>query len=250
MHPTRRQLIQMTEHHLDELMSSASRIRDEGFGSVVTFSPKVFIPLTELCRDVCHYCTFAKTPRRLARPYLTPDQVLEIARAGRKAGCREALFTLGDKPELRYESARVALAELGHETTLGYLAEMARLVLNETGLLPHLNAGILTGDDYHRLRCLAPSMGLMLETTSERLSQRGGPHFGSPDKLPSVRLESIRAAGQARVPFTTGILVGIGETPSERLDSLLELRALHEAGRARSRRQEMCLFQPALQALL
>lgn len=228
MHLTRRQLTRFAENRpLGELIGSAAEIRDEGFGSVITFSPKVFIPLTELCRDVCHYCTFAKTPRRLYRPYLPPDQVLEIARAGRRAGCREALFTLGDKPELRYRSARVALAELGHETTLDYLAEMARLVLDETGLLPHLNAGIMSETDYHRLRALAPSMGLMLETAAVRLSQRGGPHFGSPDKLPAVRLDSIRAAGKARVPFTSGILVGIGETRRERLDSLLELRSLH-----------------------
>lgn len=213
---------------LEALMASAADIRDEGFGNLVTFSPKVFIPLTELCRDVCHYCTFAKTPRRLDQPYLTPDKVLEIARAGRQAGCREALFTLGDKPESRYKAARSALAELGHETTLGYLAETAKLVLNETGLLPHLNAGIMSEEEYRHLRTLAPSMGLMLETTAERLAQRGGPHFGSPDKLPSVRLESIRAAGRARVPFTSGILIGIGETRPERLDSLLALRALHE----------------------
>lgn len=228
MYLTRRQLTRIASRSLAELMGSAADMRDDGFGSVVTFSPKVFIPLTELCRDVCHYCTFAKTPGRLERPYLAPDKVLEIARAGRRAGCREALFTLGDKPELRYRSARIALTELGHETTLGYLAEMARLVLNETGLLPHLNAGIISEPEYRRLRELAPSMGLMLETSAERLSQRGGPHFGSPDKLPSIRLESIRAAGKALVPFTTGILVGIGETRVERLDSLLELRALHE----------------------
>jgi FO synthase len=209
-------------------MDSAAGIRDQGWGGIVTFSPKVFIPLTELCRDVCHYCTFAKTPRRVLRPYLDRDTVLDIARSGQRSGCREALFTLGDKPELRYSAARNALAELGHKTTLDYLEEMAQLVLNETGLLPHLNVGIMSLDDYLRLRAVAPSMGLMLETASERLSQRGGPHFGSPDKLPSVRLESIRAAGEARVPFSSGILVGIGETRSERLASLLELRSLHE----------------------
>jgi FO synthase len=153
--------------------------------------------------------------------------VLDIARAGQRAGCREALFTLGDKPELRYSAAREALADLGHKTTLDYLEEMAQLVLHETGLLPHLNVGIMSLSDYFRFRAVAPSMGLMLETAAERLSQRGGPHFGSPDKLPSVRLESIRAAGEARVPFTSGILIGIGETRSERLASLLELRSLH-----------------------
>jgi FO synthase len=225
---TERQLANMADNQpLQSLMDSAAGIRDKGWGSVVTFSPKVFIPLTELCRDVCHYCTFAKTPRRVDRPFLDRDTVLDIARAGQRAGCREALFTLGDKPELRYSTARNALADLGHRTTLDYLEVMAQLVLQETGLLPHLNVGIMSLSDYLRFRTIAPSMGLMLETTSERLSQRGGPHFGSPDKHPSVRLRSIRAAGEARVPFTSGILVGIGETRSERLASLLELRSIH-----------------------
>jgi FO synthase len=213
---------------LDTLMSSAAALRDRGFGDVVTYSPKVFIPLTELCRDVCHYCTYAKTPRRVVSPFLSPEQVLEIARAGREAGCREALFTLGDKPELRYRAARDALERMGYATTLDYLAAMAELVRRETGLLPHLNAGIMTPADYRRLRTVAPSMGLMLESASTRLSERGGPHFGSPDKRPEVRIESIRAAGEAAVPFTTGILIGIGETREERIDSLLAMRALHE----------------------
>lgn len=213
---------------LQRLMRAAATIRDAGSGVVISYSRKVFIPLTELCRDVCHYCTYAKTPRRVAQPYLDREQVLAIARQGRQAGCREALFTLGDKPELRYKVARDALKELGHASTLDYLAEMAALVRCETGLLPHLNAGIMTLSDYQRFRGIAPSMGLMLETASTRLSLRGGPHYGSPDKQPSVRLESIRAAGIARVPFTTGILIGIGETRSERIDSLVALRALHE----------------------
>lgn len=212
---------------LPDLMDSAAAIRDLGSGDVITFSPKVFIPLTELCRDVCHYCTFAKTPRRVKRPYLDRDAVLQIAEAGRRAGCREALFTLGDKPEFRYGAARRALAALGHERTLDYLGEVARLVVSETGLLPHLNAGIMSATDYLRLRTVAPSMGLMLETASERLSQRGGPHFGSPDKLPAVRLASIEAAGRARIPFSSGILIGIGESRAERLDALLALRSLH-----------------------
>ena len=216
------------EWSLGRLMRAAARIRDTGSGTVVTYSPKVFIPLTELCRDVCHYCTYAKTPRRVMQPYLDREKVLAIAREGRKAGCREALFTLGDKPEIRYATARNALNEMGHNTTLDYLAEMAELVRQETGLLPHLNAGIMSLSDYQRFRTIAPSMGMMLETTSSRLSLRGGPHYGSPDKLPSVRLDSIRAAGEARVPFTSGILIGIGETRGERLDSLLALRALHE----------------------
>lgn len=213
---------------LERLMNAAAEIRDAGSGSIVSYSPKVFVPLTELCRDVCHYCTYAKTPRRVAEPYLDREKVLAIAREGREAGCREALFTLGDKPELRYETARNALNEMGHDTTLDYVAEMAALVRSETGLLPHLNAGIMSFADYQRLRRIAPSMGMMLETASARLSRRGGPHYGSPDKLPPVRLDSIRAAGEARVPFTTGILIGIGETRSERIDSLMALRELHE----------------------
>ncbi|HEX9852410.1 MAG TPA: 7,8-didemethyl-8-hydroxy-5-deazariboflavin synthase CofG, partial [Woeseiaceae bacterium] len=229
MYTPRQDLLKMAGHWpLSRLMDSAAAIRDMGTGKIVTYSPKVFIPLTELCRDVCHYCTYAKTPRHVTRPYLDRETVLEIALAGKQAGCREALFTLGDKPELRYKAARNALADLGHRTTLDYLAEMAELVLNETGLLPHLNAGIMTLSDYRRLRAFAPSMGIMLETNSERLAERGGPHFGSPDKAPSIRLQTIREAGEARVPFSSGILIGIGETRPERIDSLLALRSLHE----------------------
>jgi FO synthase len=213
---------------LDELCAEARALRDEGHGGLVTYSPKVFIPLTKLCRDVCHYCTFAQAPRRGERAYLTSDEVLEIARAGAAAGCREALFTLGDKPELRYRAARDELAALGYETTLEYLAAVARLVLAETGLLPHLNPGVLTRDDLRALRGVSASMGLMLETASPRLSERGGPHFGSPDKLPAVRLETIAAAGEERVPFTTGLLIGIGETRAERLEALLAIRELSE----------------------
>ena len=196
-------------------------------GRLITYSPKVFIPLTKLCRDVCHYCTFAHPPRRGERAYLTIDEVLEIARAGARAGCREALFTLGDKPELRYKAAREELARLGCSRTLEYLERAARAVLEETGLLPHLNPGVLTARDLARLRPVAASMGLMLESTSPRLAQRGGPHFGSPDKLPAARLETLRLAGEARVPFTTGILIGIGETRDERIAALEEIAALH-----------------------
>ena len=193
----------------------------------MTYSRKVFVPLTELCRDVCHYCTYAKTPRRLATAYLAPEQVLGIGRAGQAMGCHEALFTLGDKPERRYRVAREALARLGHATTIDYLAAMADALRRETGLLPHLNPGVLALEDYQRLRAVAPSMGIMLESAAERLCEKGGPHFGSPDKAPAVRLASIRAAGIARVPLTTGLLVGIGETRDERLLSLLLLRDLH-----------------------
>src|SRR4051812_47453890 len=195
--------------------------------ALVTYSPKVFIPLTKLCRDVCHYCTFAKPPLRGRCAYMTIDEVLDVARVGEAAGCREALFTLGDKPELRYRAARDELAAMGYATTLEYLAAAAGAVLAETTLLPHLNAGVLTHEDFELLRPVSASMGLMLETTSERLSKRGGPHFGSPDKLPAARLETLRLAGEAHVPFTTGILIGIGETRAERLDAL---RAIAAAG--------------------
>ena len=213
---------------LDELCAEARALRDEGHGLLVTYSPKVFIPLTKLCRDVCHYCTFARPPRRGERAYLSIDEVLDIARAGAVAGCREALFTLGDKPELRYRAAREELQALGCKTTLGYLARAAEAVLAETELLPHLNPGVMTNDDLRELRPVSASMGLMLETTSLRLSERAGPHFGSPDKLPVRRLETIAAAGEERVPFTTGVLIGIGESRAERVAALLAIRELAE----------------------
>jgi FO synthase len=211
---------------LGDLCAEARRLRAQGHGTLVTYSPKVFIPLTKLCRDVCGYCTFARPPRRGQRAYLTEREALRIARAGAKAGCHEALFTLGDKPELRYRVAREELAELGCESTLEYLRRTARVVLDETGLLPHLNPGIMTAADLGALRPVSASMGLMLETASERLSQKGGPHYGSPDKDPAARLATIEAAGRARVPFTTGILIGIGETRAERIDALLAIREL------------------------
>jgi FO synthase len=213
---------------LEDLCAEARRVRDDRAGGLVTYSPKVFIPLTKLCRDVCHYCTFAAPPRRGERAYLTIDEVVEIAAAGAAAGCREALFTLGDKPELRYRAAREELAALGCATTLEYLARAADAVLERTGLLPHLNPGVLTVDDLRALRPRSASMGIMLETTSDRLSQRGGPHFGSPDKHPAARLATLDAAGAERVPFTTGILIGIGETRAERIDALLAIRESHE----------------------
>ena len=205
---------------LPELMAEARAVREAARGRLVTYSPKVFIPLTKLCRDVCHYCTFARPPRRGERAYMTIDEVLAVARAGERAGCREALFTLGDKPELRYRAAREELAELGFGSTIEYLAAAARAVLEHTSLLPHANPGVLTREHIDMLRPATASMGLMLETTAARLSARGGPHFGSPDKLPAARLETLRLAGEARVPFTTGILIGIGETREERLEAL------------------------------
>jgi FO synthase len=210
------------------LTSIAERLTLDGHGTLVTFSKKVFIPLTKLCRDVCHYCTFAQRPRPGETPYLSPDAVLEIARAGKAAGCKEALFTLGDQPELRYAAAREALAALGFDSTLAYLESAAALVLKETGLLPHLNPGVMDEAWLARLRKVSVSQGIMLETASERLSQRGGPHFGSPDKQPAVRLAVLEAAGRARVPFTTGILIGIGETRTERIEALLAIRDAHD----------------------
>jgi FO synthase len=210
------------------LAALASQVRDRGFGNVVTYSRKVFIPLTHLCRDVCHYCTFAQVPRKLKAPYLSVDEVLEIARHGAALGCKEALFTLGEKPELRYKAAREALDGMGFASTLDYLHHVASRVLAETGLLPHLNPGTMTAAELQRLRPVSPSMGIMLESLSERLGEKGMPHYGSPDKVPAVRLETLELAGAARVPFTTGILIGIGETRRERVESLLAIRDVHQ----------------------
>jgi len=209
------------------MLARARALRDQGHGRRITYSRKVFIPLTRLCRDVCHYCTFATTPGALPSPYLTEDEVLAIARAGRDAGCDEALFTLGDKPELRWPEARAFLDRLGHASTIDYLAAMCERVLDETGLLPHANPGVMTPAEIAKLRRVSVSQGLMLESASQRLCERGGPHFGSPDKAPAARLATIAAAGALKVPFTSGILIGIGETREERLDALLALRALH-----------------------
>jgi FO synthase len=210
---------------LDDLCTSAGRVRDAGHGHVITYSRKVFIPLTRLCRDRCHYCTFATTPHHVASPYLSPDEVLAIAREGQEHGCKEALFTLGDRPEDRWPQAEQWLAERGYSSTLEYLRAMAILVLEETGLLPHLNPGILTWQDFARLKPVAPSMGMMLETTATRLwSEPGGAHYGSPDKEPRVRLRVLEDAGRQSVPFTTGILIGIGETLAERAESLFAIR--------------------------
>jgi len=211
------------------LMEVSEPLTQAGFGELVTYSRKVFIPLTQLCRDVCHYCTFAQAPRKLSSAYLSAEEVLAIARAGAAADCKEALFTLGDKPELRYRAARQALDEAGAATTLEYLERMARRVMEETSLLPHLNPGVMTREELRRLRPVSASMGLMLETASERLSARGGPHFGSPDKWPERRLATLRAAGELAIPMTTGLLIGIGETRRERIEALLALRDIHDA---------------------
>ena len=212
---------------LAELLDTASRLRDLGHGRTMTYSRKVFIPLTMLCRDHCHYCTFAKPPARLEAPYLTPEEVVAVANAGRRQGCKEALFTLGDRPEDRYPQAQEWLAARGYGSTLEYLRAVAIKVIEETGLLPHLNPGVMSWEEMARLKHVSASMGLMLETSADRLSQRGGPHFGSPDKVPAVRLRTIEDAGRLSVPFTTGILVGIGETLRERAESLFAIRELH-----------------------
>ena len=210
------------------LAARARKIRERNHAGIVTYSRKVFIPLTHLCRDVCHYCTFATVPRKVKAPYLSVDEVLAICEQGAELGCQEALFTLGEKPELRYKAAREALAELGFESTVHYLAEVAGIVLKKTGLLPHINAGNMTEQEIAMLRPVSASMGIMLESASPRLCEPGMPHYGSPDKIPAVRLETMELAGQAAVPFTTGILIGIGETRRERIESLLAIRAVHE----------------------
>ncbi|MEV5763829.1 bifunctional FO biosynthesis protein CofGH [Micromonospora sp. NPDC052213] len=218
---------------LDELLDVAGAVRDAGLREagrpgVVTYSKKVFIPLTRLCRDRCHYCTFATVPHRLPAAFLDRDEVLAIARAGAAQGCKEALFTLGDRPEERWPAARQWLDERGYDSTLDYLRACAVAVLEETGLLPHLNPGVLSWSELQRLKPVAPSMGMMLETTATRLwSEPGGPHFGSPDKEPAVRLRVLDDAGRVGVPFTTGILIGIGETPAERVDAIFAIRRAH-----------------------
>jgi FO synthase len=223
-------LLQARGDDLTTLLGHAARVRDSGLAAagrpgVITYSRKVFIPLTRLCRDRCAYCTFVTVPGRLTAPFLAPDEVLQIARAGAELGCKEALFTLGDRPEARWKQAREWLEAAGYDDTLSYLRAMAIRVLEETGLLPHLNPGVLTWPDFQRLKPVAPSMGMMLETTAERLfTERGGPHFGSPDKDPAVRLRVLQDAGRSSVPFTTGILIGIGETLAERADSIFAIR--------------------------
>ena len=212
---------------LDVLLAIARRLRDSAHGETVTYSPKVFIPLTKLCRDHCHYCTFAQPPSHATAPFLTPEEVLAIAEAGRQAGCKEALFTLGDKPEDRYPIAKEWLEARGYSSTVEYLRSVAILVIEKTGLLPHLNPGVLSWEELARLKHVSASMGIMLESSSDRLTHPGMPHHGSPDKRPEVRLGMIDDAGRLSIPFTTGILVGIGETLLERAESLFEIRDLH-----------------------
>ena len=225
---------------------AAGRVRDAGLAAagrvgVVTYSPKVFVPVTRLCRDRCHYCTFVETPTQAARegraPFLSPDEILEVARRGAELGCLEALFTLGDRPEDRWPEARGWLDERGYDSTLAYVRAMAVRVLEETGLLPHLNPGVMSWEELNRLKPVSASMGMMLETTSTRLYEtRGLAHYGSPDKDPAVRLRVLADAGRLSVPFTTGLLVGIGETLAERAETIFALR---ETARAFAAVQEV-----------
>ncbi|WP_153038851.1 7,8-didemethyl-8-hydroxy-5-deazariboflavin synthase CofG, partial [Rathayibacter tanaceti] len=223
---------------LDALLDAAGRLRDEGLArrgrpGVITYSRKVFVPLTKLCRDRCHYCVFVETPGGLAAKrestFMEPEEILEVARAGAALGCKEALFTLGDRPEDRWPVARAWLTEHGYASTLEYVRAMAVLVMTETGMVTHLNPGVMSWAELQRLRPVAPSMGMMLETTAERLwSEKGGVHYGSPDKEPALRLRVLEDAGRSRIPFTTGVLLGIGENAAERADALFAIRESHE----------------------
>ncbi len=228
---TREQAIALAHVHgeaLTALLRSAAALRDRHKGRVVTYSPKVFLPLTNLCRDFCGYCTFRKAPAEPGAKSMTLDEVLRVARNGKALGCSEALFSLGDKPEAIYPEMRQFLAERGHRRTLDYLTEACRLVLEQTGLLPHANPGVMGRKDLRRLREVNVSMGLMLESMSERLLRPGGAHDHAPDKKPALRLRTLERAGELQIPFTTGILIGIGESWEERIDSLFAIRKLHQ----------------------
>jgi FO synthase len=221
-------LLLLEEAELAPLLSAASRLRDSVKGKIVSYSKKIFIPLTHLCRDYCGYCTFRSDPVAGRAAYMTPDEVLAAAEAGARAGCKEALFSLGDQPERIFPEAREFLHQLGFERTLDYLAAMNRMVLERTGLLLHSNPGVMGADDLARLRESNVSLGLMLESTSPRLRHKGGAHWRAPDKAPLLRLRTIEEAGKQRIAFTTGILIGIGETREERVDSLIAIRRLHD----------------------
>ncbi|HLK48585.1 MAG TPA: 7,8-didemethyl-8-hydroxy-5-deazariboflavin synthase CofG [Bryobacteraceae bacterium] len=218
----------MEEAPLELLLQAAAALRDRSKGRSVSYSRKVFIPLTHLCRDYCGYCTFRSDPQPGVPAYMTPDEVLAVAEAGRRAGCKEALFSLGDQPEKVFPEAKSFLNRLGFERTLEYLAAMCELVLEKTGLLPHSNPGLMGPEDLRRLRETNVSVGLMLESASPRLLRVGGPHWKAPDKVPSLRIRAIESAGALSMAFTTGILIGIGETVEERVDALLAIRGAQE----------------------
>jgi 7,8-didemethyl-8-hydroxy-5-deazariboflavin synthase CofG subunit len=221
-------LLEAPAERLPDLLAAAAAVRDRRHGRRITFSAKVFMPLTTLCRDYCGYCTFRRDPGEPGALTMTPEQVLALAKAGERLGAKEALFSLGDKPEALFAEHRAFLRRMGHRTTLGYLAAVSGLVLRETSLLPHANPGLMTERDLAALREVSVSMGLMLESVSERLQARGAAHDRAPDKVPARRLRTIALAGKLRIPFTTGILIGIGESHRERIDSLLAIRHLHE----------------------
>ncbi|MEM9106897.1 MAG: 7,8-didemethyl-8-hydroxy-5-deazariboflavin synthase CofG, partial [Pseudomonadota bacterium] len=208
-------------------MKRACDIRRAHWGQTITYSRKVFVPLTNMCRDTCGYCTFVKHPDHPDASILKPEAVLRMAKKGEAQGCKELLFSLGEKPELRYEKARSALNALGYDRMSDYLADMCRLVLRETSLLPHVNAGTLSDDEIAMLRPVSASMGMMLETISRRLTAKGMPHHACPDKVPLQRLRTLERAGQQKVPFTTGLLIGIGETWDERIEALAAIESVH-----------------------
>lgn len=224
-------LIHATATELTEMMAAASELRDRGHGRTVTYSRKVFIPLTNLCRQKCGYCTFARGPKDPIAHTMSPAEVLAVARAGARQGCKEALFSLGERPEETYDFVRDDLARYGHTTMSAYVREMAELVLRETGLQPHINQGLMERDEIVSLREVSASMGMMLEVVSMRLHEKGGAHWNCPGKIPEERLRTMRIAGEEKVAWTTGILIGIGETREERVDSLLAIRDLHDAHR-------------------
>lgn len=221
-------LIRSAGRDLEDLFQAAAQIREQRTGSTISYSRKVFIPLTNLCRDRCGYCTFARDLGDPRAHTMTSEEVLAVAEAGRRAGCKEALFSLGERPEIRYAAYRQWLADQGYASTIDYLAAMCRMVLEQTGLLPHSNPGTMTRDEIEKLRPVNASLGMMLESVSDRLHRRGEAHHACPDKLPSARLATLKAAGELGVPFTTGILIGIGESLEERVDSLLAIREIHE----------------------
>ncbi len=221
-------LIRCSDHDLPALLAAARAAKENFKPGVITYSRKVFLPLTNLCRDYCGYCTFRRDPGDPGAHTMTPEEVLAMARAGQKLGCTEALFSLGDKPELIFPEMRETLRHLGYKSTLHYLEAMCELVLRETSLLPHPNPGLLSAEWIARLAAVSPSMGLMLETTNSTLLAPGAAHSNAPDKVPAKRLRTIEEAGKQRVPFTTGLLIGIGESPEDRVETVLAIRELHE----------------------
>jgi FO synthase len=220
-------LIRCADDQLPELLQTARALKETFKPGAITYSPKVFLPLTNLCRDTCGYCIFRRSPGEAGARTMTPEEVLSVAKAGERLGCREALFSLGDKPELAFPEMRAALARRGYKSTLEYLEAMCELVLRETSLLPHANPGLMSASWVRRLAQWSPSLGLMLESTSTALLARGAAHDGAPDKVPAKRIATLEHAGQQKIPFTTGLLIGIGETPEDRVETLFAIREMH-----------------------